>query len=137
MNGILSLARIIFLSLLVVMAIGCRREVVQPPIEPWPSRVVTSEGIMFEVFKLKIPGTKQDLKIKMGGTTTWIPLSEVANIRLWGPIVEQYRPARIFLLKGGRIEGELFVDFILEGTFNQAYWNVPMNQVVSLDMGSD
>jgi len=92
---------------------------------------------MFEVFKLKIPGTKQDLKIKMGGTTTWIPLSEVANIRLWGPIVEQYRPARIFLLKGGRIEGELFVDFILEGTFNQAYWNVPMNQVVSLDMGSD
>jgi hypothetical protein len=137
MNGIISLARVIFLSSLLFMAAGCIREVVLPPPESWPSRVVTSDGVRFEVRNLRIAGTRQDFKLKVAGTTTWIPLSEVANVRLWGQIVEQYRPARIFLLKSGRLEGELFVDFILEGTSDQGYWNMPLNKVEALDMGSD
>lgn len=127
---------LIFLCLLLVLCGGCTREIVIPAPEIWPSRVTTSEGMRFEVWNLKIPGTKQDLKLKTAGTTTWISLSEVANIRLSGPIVDQYRSARIFLLKGGRLEGELFVDFILEGNSDQGYWNILMHQVEAVDFGS-
>jgi hypothetical protein len=132
-----SLKRYFFLSLLAIVVSACGpREVVLPGPEIWPSRVTTSEGMRFEVWNLKIPGTKQDLKLKTAGTTTWISLSEVANIRLSGPIVDQYRSARIFLLKGGRLEGELFVDFILEGNSDQGYWNILMHQVEAVDFGS-
>lgn len=132
------LKRFLFLSFLVILVIGCAREVVPPPPpEIWPSRVVTSEGMRYEVNNLRLPGTRQELKLRAAGTTTWIPLSDVANIRITGPICEQYRPARIFLLRGGRLEGELFVDQIIEGTSDQGYWNMPMAQIEALDMGSN
>jgi hypothetical protein len=133
-----SMKSFIFFSLLLIMVGSCApREVALPAPEILPSRVVTSEGMRYEIWNLRIPGTKQEFKLKSAGTTTWIPLSEVANIRFSGPILEQYRPARIFLIKGGRLEGELLVNFILEGTSDQGYWNMPMNKVEALDLGSD
>jgi hypothetical protein len=133
-----SMKSFIFFSLLLVMVGGCApKELTQPAPEILPSRVVTSEGMRYEVSSLRIPGTKQELKLKSAGTTTWIPLSEVSNIRFSGPILEQYRPARIFLIKGGRLEGELFVDFILEGTSDQGYWNMPVSKVESVDLAFD
>jgi hypothetical protein len=91
----------------------------------------------YEVWNLRLPGTKQDLKLKAAGTTTWIPLADVANVRFSGPIIEQYRPARVFLFRGGRLEGELFVDHIIEGTSDQGYWNMPIAQIEAIDMGSN
>ncbi len=137
MNSTSLLKKILVISSLAFLMISCRKEVVIPPVEAWPSRVVTSDGMRFEVYNLKIAGTKQDFKLKTAGTTTWIPLSDVANIRMTGPLADQYRPARIFLLRGGRLEGELFVDFIIEGKSDQGYWNMSMEKVEAIDMGSD
>jgi hypothetical protein len=124
-------------ALLFSILTGCAKEVVLPPVEPWPSKVVTSDGMGFFVYNLRIPGTKQAVKLREAETITWIPLADIANIRFTGPICDQYRPARIFLLRGGRLEGELFVHFIIEGTSDQGYWNMPMSEVVALDIGSD
>jgi hypothetical protein len=137
MNRRVSLKGFFFLSFLVFTLGGCTKEIVMPAPEIWPSRVTTSEGMRYEVWNLRLPGTKQDLKLKAAGTTTWIPLFDVANIRFTGPILEQYRPARVFLLRGGRLEGELFVDHIIEGTSDQGYWNMPMAQIEAIDMGSN
>ncbi len=126
----------ILFSLLVV--VGCApQEIVVPGPELQPSRVVTSEGVRFEVLNLRLPGTQQDLKIKIAGTTIWIPLADVSNIRLSGAVMDQYRPALLFLVRGGRLEGELFVGFILEGESDQGYWNIHMTQVESVDFGSN
>lgn len=134
----IALTRCIFFGLLVILAGACGpREIVVPAPEVLPSRVLTSEGMRFEVLNLRIPGTKQDLKMKIAGTTNWIPLSEVANIRFTGPQTEQYRPAMVFLVRGGRLEGEVFVDFILEGQSDQGYWNISMTQVEAVDFGTD
>lgn len=138
MTSLASKKEIFILGLLLIILAGCApREVVLPAPDVWPSRVVTSDGMRYEVRDLKIPGTKQDLKFRAAGGTTWIPLSEVGNIRFSGPVVDQYRPARIFLIRGGRLDGELFVDFILEGNSDQGYWNIPMNRVDAVDFGSD
>ncbi|AEB08687.1 hypothetical protein [Desulfobacca acetoxidans] len=133
----ISIKSLIFLMLLFSWLIGCAKEVVLPPVEPWPSKVVTSDGMGYFVYNLRIPGTKQAVKMREGGAITWIPLADIANIRFTGPVCDQYRPARIFLLRGGRLEGELFVDFIIEGTSDQGYWNIPMSKVEAVDIGSD
>ncbi len=128
---------IIVILLPIILGSCAPREVVLPAPEILPSRVVTSDGMRFEVNNLRIAGTEQDFKLKTAGTTTWIPLSDVANIRMTGPLGDQYRPARIFLLRGGRLEGELYVGLIIEGKSDQGYWNMPMEKVEAIDLGSD
>jgi hypothetical protein len=108
-----------------------------PPTEANPSVVVTRDGIAFYVKGVRIPGTRQEVRLKLGDTLTWVPLEQVAVIRFTGPIRDTYRLAIIYLTDGSRLQGDVFVDFLIEGTTDLGYWNMPMRKVESLEMGLD
>jgi hypothetical protein len=116
---------------------GCNPYKPKPPSPPNPSVVVTRDGIVFYVKGLRIPGTRQELRLKLGDTLTWVPWEQVAVIRFTGPIRDTYRPVIIYLTDGGRLEGDVFVDFLIEGATDMGYWNMPMRKVESLEMGFD
>ncbi|MFZ5447277.1 MAG: hypothetical protein ACOZFS_01370 [Thermodesulfobacteriota bacterium] len=116
---------------------ACAPKTVTPPPLTWPSEVVSREGVAFSVHKLRIPGTFQEIKLKEGGSEIWVPLDQVVGIRFAGPIKDLYRPAYIVLTSGDIIKGDLFVDFLLEGTTDLGYWNIPMSRVERLEIGTD
>jgi hypothetical protein len=112
--------------------------VAPPPVAPtWPSEVVSREGVAFTVRKLRIPGTSQEIRLQTGGSEIWLPLDQVTGINFTGPIQGRYRPAQIILTGGDVITGDLFVDFLLEGTTDLGYWNIPMSRVERLQIGTD
>ena len=121
-------------SLLVLT--GCRKLQTVPPVT-YPSVVTTREGVAFYVKGLRIPGTMQELRLKEGGTLIWVPLRQVSVVRYTKPVSDTYRPAIIFLTSGGRLQGDVFVDFLIEGTTDMGYWNMSMRDVESLEMGTD
>jgi hypothetical protein len=102
-----------------------------------PSEVTTRDGVVFYVKGLRIPGTRQELRLKEGGTLTWIPLEQVAAVHFTGPIYDLYRQATISLTGGETLQGEVFVDFLVEGTTDLGYWNMPMSKVERLKLGYD
>ena len=108
----------------------------QPPVT-YPSVVVTRAGVAFYVNGLRIPGTRQDLRLKEGDSITWVPLEQVSVVRFYGPIHDNYRTAIIFLTGGERLQGDVFVDFLIEGTTDMGYWNMSIRQVESLELGFD
>lgn len=108
----------------------------QPPVT-YPSVVVTRAGVAFYVNGLRIPGTRQDLRLKEGDSITWVPLEQVSAVRFSGPIHDNYRSAIIVLTGGERLYGDVFVDFLIEGTTDMGYWNMSMRQVESLELGFD
>jgi hypothetical protein len=110
--------------------------VVQPP-PTWPSQVTTQEGIKFYVRGLRIPGTIQDLQLMKGGAKTWIPLSLIMQVRFTGPLHNRYRPAQILLISGETVQGEVFVDFLLGGTTDLGYWNIRVEKIERLDLGTE
>ena len=107
-----------------------------PPVKI-PSKVVTESGYEFYVFGLKLPGSSQELKLKEGGTTTWVPLAIMGVITFTGPEVERFRPAEILLTSGERLKGDLFVGQLLEGTTDEGYWNIFLNKVRQIGMGAE
>lgn len=128
----------LFVCLVMALAMAaCAPKFVPPPPVTEPSRVVTQEGIAFYVRGLRIPGTRQDLKVKEGETLTWIPLILVKQLRFSGPVSDRYRSAEIILAGGERIKGEVFVDFLVEGTTDLGYWNMPMGKVARLELGTE
>ena len=115
---------------------GCHKWQPPPPVT-FPSVVTTRDGLAFYVKGLRIPGTLQELRLKEGGTLTWVPLKEVSAVRFTAPARGNYRPAIIFLTSIGRLRGDLFVDFLIEGTTDMGYWNMSMSEVERLEMGTD
>ncbi len=103
----------------------------------FPSVVTSQGGTAFSVTGLRIPGTMQELRFKQGNGLTWVPLKQVSVVRFTGPACGSYRPAILFLTGGDRLRGDLFVDFLIEGTTDQGYWNISMREVQSLEMGTE
>jgi hypothetical protein len=108
-----------------------------PPVPKTPSKVITEGGIEFFVYGLKLPGTSQELKLKTGGSTTWVPLSIISYIRFSGCATEQYRQAEIGLTSGERLHGDLFVNTLIEGTTDLGYWNIRLAKVRQLMLGEE
>ena len=106
-----------------------------PPVSP--SMVVTRDGMAFYVKGLRIPGTRQELRLREGGTLTWVPLEQVSAVQFSGPIEDTYRQAVITLTGGERLKGEVYVNFLIEGTTDLGYWNMPMSKVASLNLAFD
>jgi hypothetical protein len=108
-----------------------------PPPEVSPSVVVTQDGTAFYVKGLRIPGTRQELRLKQNNTLTWVPLEQVSAVRFAGPVQDTYRQADIFLTGGERLQGEVYVNFLIEGTTDLGYWNMPMRKVDRLNLAFD
>lgn len=102
-----------------------------------PSKVITEEGYQFYVYGLKLPGSIQEVRLKKDETLTWLPLSIVQVITFTGPEAKRFRPADIILLGGERLQGELFVGQIIEGTTDLGYWNTQMGNVRQIGMGEE
>jgi hypothetical protein len=66
-----------------------------------------------------------------------VPLEQVSAVRFAGPIQDTYRQAAIILTGGERLQGEVYVNFLLEGTTDQGYWNMPMSKVERLNLAFD
>ena len=144
MNACRLLGGVRALALLAVFAGGllavsaCNPQALKPPPPAVsPSMVVTQDGMAFYVKGLRIPGTRQELRLKEGGTLTWVPLEQVSAVRFSGPIQDTYRQAVITLTGGERLQGEVYVNFLIEGTTDLGYWNMPMRKVESLNLAFD
>jgi hypothetical protein len=108
-----------------------------PPPEVSHSVVVTQDGTAFYVKGLRIPGTRQELRLKQGDTLTWVPLEQVSAVRFTGPVHDTYRQADIILTGGERLQGEVHVNFLIEGTTDLGYWNMPLRKVDRLNLAFD
>lgn len=117
---------------------ACNPQAIKPPPPVVsPSVVVTQDGTAFYVKGLRIPGTRQELRLREGGTLTWVPLEQVSTVRFAGSIRDTYRQAVIILTGGERLQGEVYVNFLIEGTTDLGYWNMPMGKVESLNLAFD
>jgi hypothetical protein len=99
--------------------------------------VITQDGVAYYVKGLRIPGTRQELRLKANETLTWVPLEQVLAVVFSGPIKDTYRQAVITLTGGERLRGEVFVNFLIEGVTDLGYWNMPMSKVASLNLAFD
>ena len=108
-----------------------------PPPEVSPSVVITQGGTAYYVKTLRIPGTRQELRLRQSGTLTWVPLEQVSAVRFAGPIQDTYRQADIILTGGERLQGEVYVNFLIEGTTDLGYWNMPLSKVDRLNLAFD
>ena len=116
---------------------ACVSEPVKPPPVITPSVVVTDDGIAYSVKRLRIPGTRQELRLKAGETLTWVPMEQIATVQFSGPVRDTYRHAVIILTGGERLRGEVYVNFLIEGTTDLGYWNMHMDKVKILELGFD
>jgi hypothetical protein len=108
-----------------------------PPLPVSPSMVITQDGMAYSVKGVRIPGTRQELRLRQSGTLTWIPLEQVSAVQFSGPVQDTYRQAVITLTGGERLKGEVDVNFLIEGTTDLGYWNMPMTKVASLNLAFD
>jgi hypothetical protein len=108
-----------------------------PPLPVSPSMVITQDGIAHYVKGVRIPGTRQELRLRQGGTLTWIPLEQVSAVKFSGPVQDTYRQAVVTLTGGERLQGEVYVNFLIEGTTDLGYWNMSMAKVASLNLAFD
>jgi hypothetical protein len=108
-----------------------------PPLPVSPSMVITQDGLAYYVKGVRIPGTRQELRLRKSGTLTWIPLEQVSAVQFSGPVQDTYRQAVITLTGGERLKGEVDVNFLIEGTTDLGYWNMPMTKVASLNLAFD
>jgi hypothetical protein len=109
-----------------------------PPDLRYPTRVITQDGLAFMVYRLKLPGTRQELTIRYNRAKQWLPLNLIQFLRFTGPVWENYRPGEITLISGESMQGEVYVtNVIVEGSTDLGYWNMPLVRVESLFMGQD
>jgi hypothetical protein len=132
------------LASLVCIAVGllalsaCNPQALKPPPpEVSPSMVVTQDGVAFFVRGLRLPGTRQELRLKEGETLTWVPLEQVSAVVFSGPVRDTYRQAVITLTGGERLKGEVSVNSLIEGATDLGYWNMPMSKVERLNLAFD
>lgn len=111
--------------------------VVAPPPVTYPSVVTTEAGVAFFVTGLKLPGTEQQLRLKIGETRTWMPLSLLTYLLFTGPLHNDYRPAIIVLTSGERLQAEVRVgELLLVGETDLGYWTMPLKKVLHIKMGT-
>ncbi len=133
LRGLLNL----FLGSALLAAVACATPPKpEPPIKT-PSKIITMDGYEFFVFGLKLPGSSQELKLKEGDTTTWVPLAIMRVVTFTGPEDERFRPAEIVLISGEKLKGDLFVGQLIEGTTDEGYWNIFLNKVRQIGMGAE
>ena len=127
----------LFLAAVLLAAAACTPPpVVTPPIKT-PSKVITEGGYEYFVYGLKLPGSRQEVKLKKDDTLTWLPLSVVRVITFTGPEEDRFRPADIILRGGERLQGELFVGQIIEGSTDLGYWNTQVRDIRQIGMGEE
>jgi hypothetical protein len=136
-DGIRALALLVGMVGGLLALSACNPAVKPPPPPVTPSMVITQDGVAFYVKGLRIPGTRQELRLKENDTLTWVPLEQVSAVVFSGPIQDTYRQAVITLTGGERLRGEVFVNFLIEGTTDLGYWNMPMSKVASLNLAFD
>ena len=66
-----------------------------------------------------------------------MPISVIQVITFSGPEADRYRPADIWLTSGERLQGDLFVDLIIEGSTDLGYWNMPLAKVRQIGLGEE
>jgi hypothetical protein len=133
-----TLARLAVFAGCLLAVCACNPQALKTPPPPVsPSMVVTQDGMAFYVKGLRIPGTRQELRLREGGTLTWVPLEQVSQVRFSGPLRDTYRQAVIILTGGEKLQGEVYVNFLIEGTTDLGYWNMPMRKVESLNLAFD
>ncbi len=115
---------------------GCMPPPPRPPIETFPSRIVTEDGATFLINDLRLPGTFQEFRVRRGTATMWVEPSQIQSIRFSGPERDRYRLAEIFFMDGHRLKAEVFVDVLLEGNADFMYWNMPLSRVQLLQFGT-
>ena len=124
-------------ALMLLATLACRHRYEPLPPVPIPSMVITTGGVAYYVYDLKIPGSLQEFEVKKGGATTWIPLDIIRNVRFTGIPLEGYRPVKLFLLEGEMVEGLMHTDMILlEGRSEIGYWNMPLDKISIIDWGT-
>lgn len=137
-DGIRALALLVGIAGCLLALSACNPQAIKPPPPVVSSSVVvTQDGVAFYVKGLRIPGTRQELRLREGGTLTWVPLEQVSAVRFTGPIQDTYRQAAIIMTGGERLQGEVYVNFLLEGTTDLGYWNMPMSKVERLNLAFD
>jgi hypothetical protein len=124
------------LALWLVAACAPQTTPSKPP-NLYPSRVITQDGMAFMVQRLRIPGTRQEISLRFGDSRQWMALDLLRSVRFTGPIKGGYRQADIILSSGERIQAEVFVNTVVEGSTDLGYWNMSLSRVESLDLGSD
>jgi hypothetical protein len=122
-----------------LLAACAPRELPPPPAAPtYPSRVITQDGLAFMVHRLRLPGTRQKLTVRDGGTNQWLPLHLLQSLRFTGPTQGGYRPAEIVLISGEKMRGEIYVvNVLVEGSTDLGYWNMRLSQIERLYLGRD
>ncbi len=131
----------VFLCCLVMVvwwAPACRYKAPPPPPAPvYPTRVITQDGIAFMVHRFRIPGTRQELTLRYDAAKQWMALNLLQRVQFSGPIKDGYRQAEITLASGERMQAEVFVNTIVEGESDLGYWNMSLDRIDRLDLGSD
>jgi hypothetical protein len=127
----------LILAAALLSAPSCNPKPPPAPIIKTPSKVITEAGLEFYVYRLKLPGSSQELKLKQAGSTTWVPISVIQVITFTGPEMDRYRPAEVYLTSGERLQGDLFVDLIIEGNTDLGYWNMPLAKVRQIGLGEE
>ncbi len=136
-QGHYSVGRLLLIGIaLLTLAVSCAAPPPPPPPPPIPSVVVTEDGITFYVNRLKLPGTRQEFRVREGQGNIWIPLRIIQNVRFEGPEVDRFRPAVITFNTGEVTRGEMFVDLLIEGRTDVGYWNIRLSAVRRLDLGT-
>ena len=92
----------LFLGAMLLATPACIPPEKTPPPIKTPSKVITEGGYEFFVYGLKLPGSRQEVKLKKDDTLTWLPLSIVRVITFTGPEADRFRPADIYLTSAGR-----------------------------------
>jgi len=108
-----------------------------PPLPLYPTRVITQGGMAFMVKDFRLPGTRQELTLRFDGSQQWMDLNLMQSVRFTGPVDKWYRPAEIILTSGEKMQAEVFVNTIVEGSTDLGYWNMPLSRIERLDLGSD
>jgi hypothetical protein len=135
--GLRALVHLVVLAGCLLPLSACNPQTKKPTPEVSASVVVTRDGSAFYVKGVRIPGTRQELRLKESGTLTWVPLEQVLAVRFTGPVQDAYRQAIITLTGGEQLQGEVYVNFLIEGTTDLGYWNMPMSKVERLNLAFD
>ena len=120
------------------MVAACSPKVAPPPpIPTYPTRVITEDGMAYAVSGFKLPGTRQELTLRVDDARQWIPLDQIQSVRFSGPVRHNYRQAEIVLLGGERFQAKVYVHILVEGNTDIGYWNMSLSKIARLDLGSD
>ena len=96
----------------------------------------SEQGTTLFINELRLPGTFQEFKLRRGIANLWVDTSQIQSIRFYGPEHDRYRRADIFFMDGHKMQADVFVDVLLEGTAKGLYWNMPMSRVQQLQFGT-